>query len=100
MKDRGFGMHAHHAEHAGNQRGSAADENAERESPVASMRDPVCGMQVRREAAAAVRTVRGRNYFFCSDSCVGKFDRNPDRYVAPVMPESDAHAGRQSHAGS
>ena len=44
-------------------------------------RDPVCGMQLRPEAAAAERTVDGQRYLFCSDSCAKRFDADPGTYT-------------------
>jgi YHS domain-containing protein len=40
-------------------------------------RDPVCGMLLRPEAAAAERHVEGRRYVFCSLACVQRFDGGP-----------------------
>lgn len=54
-------------------------------------KDPVCGMLVRPEEAAAQRTVEGRTYYFCSAACVAKFDQAPQQYV----PEgTDGPSGR------
>jgi uncharacterized protein (TIGR00725 family) len=48
------------------------------EAPLANTeRDPVCGMQVVPEAAAAKRTVGGQVYLFCSPACVERFDADP-----------------------
>jgi uncharacterized protein (TIGR00725 family) len=44
-------------------------------------RDPVCGMQIRPEAAAAERTVDGQRYVFCSESCARRFDTDPGTYT-------------------
>lgn len=44
-------------------------------------KDPVCGMLVRPEEAAAQRTIQGRTYYFCSAACVAKFDQAPQQYV-------------------
>ena len=46
--------------------------------------DPVCGMQVDEgKAKAAGRTVDhgGKSYYFCSDDCVGKFRKEPAKYL-------------------
>ena len=48
------------------------------------VRDPVCGMTIEPEAAAARREYRGQTFYFCSEKCVGDFDREPERYAAAV----------------
>ncbi len=37
-------------------------------------RDPVCGMEVDERKARSI-TYRGKNYYFCSTICKGKFER-------------------------
>jgi uncharacterized protein (TIGR00725 family) len=44
-------------------------------------RDPVCGMPISPESAAAKRTVDGRVYLFCSPACVERFDADRVRFV-------------------
>jgi Cu+-exporting ATPase len=44
-------------------------------------KDPVYGMVVEEQKAAATSQYQGRSYFFCSNSCKEKFDRNPEQYV-------------------
>lgn len=44
-------------------------------------KDPVCGMLVRPEEAAAQRSFGGRTYYFCSPACAARFDRAPQLYV-------------------
>jgi uncharacterized membrane protein YraQ (UPF0718 family)/YHS domain-containing protein len=43
--------------------------------------DPVCGMQVRTAGAPASRHHAGHSYWFCSDQCAEKFDRDAERYA-------------------
>ena len=43
--------------------------------------DPVCGMTVTPEAAAASREVAGKTYYFCSTHCAASFDADTDRYA-------------------
>ena len=46
--------------------------------------DPVCGMQVDEgKAKATGKTVDhgGKSYYFCSDDCVGKFRKEPAKYL-------------------
>src|SRR5205807_4495639 len=40
-------------------------------------RDPVCGMSVVPERAAATREFEGKKYFFCAKSCAAKFEMEP-----------------------
>ena len=44
--------------------------------------DPVCGMQISEEGAAAQVTLGGVTYFFCALVCKEKFESSPDRYIA------------------
>ncbi|HZQ50950.1 MAG TPA: heavy metal translocating P-type ATPase [Bryobacteraceae bacterium] len=45
--------------------------------------DPVCGMQVNPEKAAASSEYQGKTYFFCCAGCKKKFDAAPEQYLAP-----------------
>ena len=58
------------------------------ESPVT---DPVCGMTVDSAKTAHRHTHEGREYFFCSGGCRGKFIADPAKYLrkaeaAPAAP--------------
>ena len=44
--------------------------------------DPVCGMTVAPETAAASREVNGKTYYFCSTHCAATFDADRDRYTS------------------
>lgn len=50
----------------------------------ATSTDPVCGMSDTPESAAGSASHVGNTYFFCSASCLRKFQANPDQYLAPV----------------
>jgi P-type Cu+ transporter len=45
--------------------------------------DPVCGMEVTPETAAATSEYKGRTYYFCSVEDKETFDKNPENYVQP-----------------
>ena len=45
-------------------------------------RDPVCGMAVLPERAAARREDHGVTLYFCSESCAAKFSAQPRKYLA------------------
>ncbi len=70
--------HAHHAhhEHHDHQGGHGA--------PPASgskgLKDPVCGMEVTDQSPYRA-AYQGKNFFFCSTKCQGKFDAEPARYA-------------------
>jgi len=56
--------------------------------------DPVCGMAITRDTAAAASTFEGREYFFCSVACQVEFDKNPERYRHDDS-SAEIPAGRQ-----
>jgi Cu+-exporting ATPase len=45
------------------------------------IKDPVCGMKVTGETAAAKSIYKGKTYYFCSTFCKQMFDREPEKYV-------------------
>ncbi|HZR02561.1 MAG TPA: YHS domain-containing protein [Burkholderiales bacterium] len=49
-------------------------------------RDPVCGMLVDPKEAAGARDYQDTTYYFCSPSCVAKFDEAPQRYLETRSP--------------
>ena len=44
-------------------------------------RDPVCNMEVEAQTAADRSQYQGQTYYFCSQDCKEKFDRNPEQYA-------------------
>ena len=48
---------------------------------MAQVIDPVCGMTVNEERAAATADHQGHTYHFCSQGCSVRFRSNPDRYL-------------------
>ena len=44
--------------------------------------DPVCHMEIDSEKAAAKVEHEGKTYYFCSQGCKVKFEREPARYTA------------------
>ncbi|MBN9094660.1 MULTISPECIES: heavy metal translocating P-type ATPase [Pandoraea] len=58
------------------------------------LKDPVCGMAVTADSKFSVEH-EGRQYFFCSDSCLTKFRADPAKYVQPSIstPIEAAPAG-------
>jgi Cu+-exporting ATPase len=53
------------------------------------MLDPVCGMTVSAETAAAAWEYEGKTYYLCSISCFERFKREPQRYLE--MDPADRH---------
>ncbi|KXK00032.1 MAG: copper/silver-translocating P-type ATPase [Acidobacteria bacterium OLB17] len=48
--------------------------------------DPVCGMAVTENLAAARSTFEGKEYFFCALSCRDNFEKEPERYLSKADP--------------
>jgi len=58
--------------------------------------DPVCGMQVDTDTAAASAEYSGRTYYFCSSHCQEKFKTNPQQYLQPDdQPQAEINATTQ-----
>lgn len=55
--------------------------------------DPVCGMQVDEQSAAATSEHQGKTYYFCAPGCKTAFDENPGKYLG--MHEE--HGGHEHH---
>ena len=45
-------------------------------------KDPVCGMTVDENKAAATSQNQGKTFYFCSAGCKRAFDRNPAQYAS------------------
>ena len=43
--------------------------------------DPVCGMRVDPENAAATTNFDGNTYFFCAEGCRKAFEEHPQKYL-------------------
>ncbi|HXU11068.1 MAG TPA: YHS domain-containing protein, partial [Candidatus Binatia bacterium] len=57
------------------------------------MIDPVCGMQVDPDRAAAKLEHDGRTYAFCCDGCRDLFRADPAKYLAtPARTDGGPHA--------
>lgn len=48
---------------------------------MAQVKDPVCGMTVDTDSAAATSRFEGETYYFCSTTCARQFDADPRRYA-------------------
>lgn len=47
--------------------------------------DPVCGMKVDRNGAAATFDHRGKTYYFCATRCRDRFAANPTNFLEPSL---------------
>lgn len=44
-------------------------------------KDPICGMEVKPEEAAATCEYKGKTYYFCAVACKERFEKDPERYI-------------------
>ena len=71
-----------------------------------TVRDPVCGMEVDRDAGAPSHAHEGRRFHFCSERCRARFAAEPDAFVAATDPVCGMKVDRASarrmtrHAGA
>jgi uncharacterized protein len=73
----------------------AMDESVNDAPPSATVRDPVCGMNIGPHTAAGHATHDGLDYSFCSEGCRQDFLADPARYLTPATALSVvAHAHR------
>ena len=68
-------------------------------SGMKTAKDPVCGMDVNPEKAAATSVLQGTTYYFCAQGCKKVFDENPTKYLGATgqMMKKDMHGGH--HGG-
>ena len=52
-------------------------------------RDPVCGMDIDEQQAAATAEYQGKTYYFCSPGCKKAFEKEPQKYVQDTAETSD-----------
>ena len=69
----------------------------------AGPKDPVCGMPV-EETTEFLSDRVGTRFYFCSAACKGKFEQNPEKYLAPTTEGaekgSNSHVTASHHAAS
>ena len=49
---------------------------------MAMVTDPVCGMRIDPDDAAATAEHEGKTYYFCSEACRDRFEADPASYTA------------------
>lgn len=64
---------------------------------MATVKDPVCGMEIDSEAAAATSDYEGATYHFCAVGCKEQFDAEPAKFLgaakeAPAKVPAEAPA--------
>ena len=72
-------------------------------APETKYTDPICGMDVTKEAAAGVSLWGGMEFRFCSAACQRRFDLDPGSYVPPAdLPSGALHekSSGEAHGGS
>ncbi len=74
-----------HMQHAGSASGMSGMKMA---------KDPVCGMDVDPEKAAATSVHQGTTYYFCAPGCKKAFDQNPGEYLG-----GSGHMKEDMHGG-
>ena len=57
------------------------EEKMQGEEIMATMKDPVCGMDIDPNNAAATEEYKSETYYFCSAACRDKFEAEPEKYV-------------------
>jgi adenylate cyclase len=70
----------------------AADRNGDlrKEAAVSMVIDPICGMRIEADDAAATAEHEGQSYFFCSEGCRDVFLSSPSAYGARAPTATDA----------
>ncbi|RZU45354.1 Cu+-exporting ATPase [Fluviicoccus keumensis] len=88
-------MHEHDPEHPHDHAHHAHHEQSSRPG-TGKLKDPVCGMTVTPASPHHAEHDRA-TYYFCSAKCLGKFQLEPARYLAPPAPApvSAADAGTE-----
>lgn len=84
MENKVHHVHDHSAHIHGAARPASVGE--EIQNPDNPFTDPVCGMKVAGNLEKK-RVYAGNGYYFCSASCIQKFDGNPEKYIKPLASE-------------
>ena len=56
---------------------------------MATVKDPVCGMEIDPESAAATSDYEGTTYYFCAVGCKEQFDAEPAKFLG-AAPQATA----------
>jgi Cu+-exporting ATPase len=58
------------------------EEKTQEKEAMATVKDPVCGMDIDPKNAAATEEYKGKTYHFCSAACHDKYKAEPEKYTA------------------
>src|SRR5438093_1923758 len=64
------------------------------------VKDPVCGMTVTPEKAAAKIEHAGNRYYFCSKGCAERFSRDPEKFLAAPAVAGMQHGSASAEHGA
>jgi len=73
-------MRGNHGSHGNFGGGCCGGEHLHEEGQEKDINDPVCGMEVRKKSKFKAE-FGGKSYYFCSQACLSKFQKDPSRYV-------------------
>jgi Cu+-exporting ATPase len=62
---------------------------------MATVKDPVCGMEIESSQAPAQSEYNGTAYYFCSVECRALFEQNPGDYISSETEPVDAPSPQQ-----
>ena len=62
------------------------------------VQDPVCGMEIDKSKAVTLEK-DGKTYYFCSDNCKNKFEKQGGMKTGEMAHEGHEHAGHEMHMG-
>ncbi len=68
-------------------------------SEMTTTKDPVCGMDVNPETAAATSIYDGTTYYFCAPRCKKAFDANPTMYLGGFEKMTEGTHGSKHGGG-
>ena len=57
-------------------------QEGQKEERMATVKDPVCGMEIDAATAAASEEYEGQTYYLCSESCHQRFVAAPEQFAA------------------
>jgi YHS domain-containing protein len=58
-------------------------------------KDPVCGMDVKEQEAAATYEYKGKKYYFCAPACKRALDEDPAKYTGTGVYEMAGHGSHK-----
>ena len=73
--------HQEHNQEKGHEMGLFHRHDDNQQNQSAKVTDPVCGMTIDPDTAAAKRDYQGNTYYFCSQNCTDTFDKDPEKVL-------------------